>query len=140
MTGGSTFPSLVVRAGLSRSDGLDELLEREGFRIVARSNRPQERRQKNVPPIAWTLLERRSSSPNKYGVPVDFPSAVDSHDAGCPTLKQAVCAFEASYITFVLHQKQFDKLAVATALDIGLSSLYRKMNGLGLSSPPDPSG
>ncbi len=48
-------------------------------------------------------------------------------------LKSAVQAFERHYISQVLRDKSFDKHATARALNVGLSSLYRKMDQLGVS-------
>lgn len=44
------------------------------------------------------------------------------------TLKTATEAFERDYITSALAQHHGDKFATALALDIGLVTLYRKLN------------
>jgi transcriptional regulator with PAS, ATPase and Fis domain len=49
-------------------------------------------------------------------------------------LKSALRNYERQYILKVLRDKEFDKHAAARALRVGLSSLYRKMNLLGISA------
>ena len=48
-------------------------------------------------------------------------------------LKSALRVFEKQYILQVLRQRNFDKQTAAQDLNIGLSSLYRKIDELGLS-------
>jgi DNA-binding NtrC family response regulator len=49
-------------------------------------------------------------------------------------LKDAVRAFERSYIMLRLRENQFDKKRTAEELHIALSSLYRKLSELGIES------
>lgn len=50
------------------------------------------------------------------------------------SMKEAVDEFERQYITHVLRANQFNKEAAAKALKISLSSLYRKIEELGIPS------
>jgi DNA-binding NtrC family response regulator len=59
--------------------------------------------------------------------------ALYSFDAN-RSMKDAVDDFERQYITHVLRANQFNKEATARALKISLSSLYRKIEELGISS------
>jgi transcriptional regulator with PAS, ATPase and Fis domain len=59
--------------------------------------------------------------------------ALYSFDAN-RSMKDAVDDFERQYITHVLRANQFNKEATARALRISLSSLYRKIEELGISS------
>jgi len=47
-------------------------------------------------------------------------------------LKSALRSYERQYILAALREKKFDKHATARALSVGLSSLYRKMDQLGI--------
>lgn len=55
-------------------------------------------------------------------IPMDFPDA----------LKEAVASFEKDHILKIIKKYEFNKEDVAKALGIGLSSLYRKMDELGI--------
>jgi transcriptional regulator with PAS, ATPase and Fis domain len=48
------------------------------------------------------------------------------------SLKEAVLAFERKHILNIIKKYNNDKEAVSSALNIGLSSLYRKMELLGI--------
>ena len=48
------------------------------------------------------------------------------------TLKQAVAAFEKDHIQRILQETGWDKEKAAQLLGIGLSSLYRKIDELGI--------
>jgi DNA-binding NtrC family response regulator len=61
------------------------------------------------------------------------PDAVYSFDSR-KSMKEAVDEFERQYITHVLRQNQYNKEATAKALKISLSSLYRKIEELGIPS------
>jgi DNA-binding NtrC family response regulator len=50
------------------------------------------------------------------------------------SMKEAVDEFERQYITHVLRQNQYNKEATSKALKISLSSLYRKIEELGIPS------
>jgi DNA-binding NtrC family response regulator len=70
----------------------------------------------------------------------DLPGFFDQHqdalysfDAN-RSMKEAVDDFERQYITHVLRANQFNKEATARALKISLSSLYRKIEELTISS------
>jgi DNA-binding NtrC family response regulator len=70
----------------------------------------------------------------------DLPGLFDQHqdalysfDAN-RSMKDAVDDFERQYITHVLRANQFNKEATARALKISLSSLYRKIEELSISS------
>jgi len=52
------------------------------------------------------------------------------------SMKEAVDDFERQYITHVLKAHQFNKELTAKALKISLSSLYRKIEELGIGSQP----
>ena len=54
-------------------------------------------------------------------------------------LKLAVRAYEKQHILQVLRQHDFDKNAAAKAMNVGLSSLYRKIDELGISRAQDSS-
>jgi len=57
---------------------------------------------------------------------------------GCPdSLKDALKNFEREHIQKINKKYDFDKEATAKALNIGLSSLYRKMEELGLPTKPN---
>ncbi len=54
--------------------------------------------------------------------------------SGTPSdLKLALRAFERQHILEALRQHDFDKAAAATALNVGVSSLYRKIDQLGIA-------
>ena len=65
-----------------------------------------------------------------------IPEGVPQRD-----LKSALRVFEKQYILQVLRRRKFDKQTAAQDLNIGLSSLYRKIDELGLANegqkPPD---
>ena len=61
------------------------------------------------------------------------PDAVYSFDSR-KSMKEAVDEFERQYITHVLRQNQYNNEATAKALKISLSSLYRKIEELGIPS------
>jgi DNA-binding NtrC family response regulator len=61
------------------------------------------------------------------------PDAVYSFDSR-KSMKEAVDEFERQYITHVLRQNQYNKETTAKALKISLSSLYRKIEELGIPS------
>ena len=61
------------------------------------------------------------------------PDAIYSFDSR-KSMKEAVDEFERQYITHVLRQNQYNKEATAKALKISLSSLYRKIEELGITS------
>ena len=67
----------------------------------------------------------------------DLPAAVVASSAGHPSftfnLKDAVNQFEKQHITRVLEQTNQDRKEAAKLLDISLSSLYRKIEELGIS-------
>jgi transcriptional regulator with PAS, ATPase and Fis domain len=67
----------------------------------------------------------------------DLPAAVVASGAGHPSftfnLKDAVNQFEKQHITRVLEQTNQDRKEAAKLLDISLSSLYRKIEELGIS-------
>ena len=54
-------------------------------------------------------------------------------------LKSAIRAYEKQHILQVLRQHDFDKNAAAQAMNIGLSSLYRKIDELGISRAEESS-
>jgi len=66
-----------------------------------------------------------------------LPAAVVASSAGHPSftfnLKDAVNQFEKQHITRVLEQTNQDRKEAAKLLDISLSSLYRKIEELGIS-------
>ena len=53
-------------------------------------------------------------------------------------LNSAMQAFERQYIQEALRRNEYDKEATAEKLDIGLSSLYRKMDQLDIRKNPEP--
>ena len=55
-------------------------------------------------------------------------------------LKSALREFEREYILQALKRNNFDKMATARELDIGLSSLYRKMDELGMAKREGSAG
>jgi len=67
----------------------------------------------------------------------DLPAAVVASSAGHPSftfnLRDAVNQFEKQHITRVLEQTNQDRKEAAKLLDISLSSLYRKIEELGIS-------
>jgi DNA-binding NtrC family response regulator len=77
------------------------------------------------------------------GQPIDLPelSIAGARPpvpaAGQNDLKSAVCAFEGECIRQALQSNNYDKVAAAQQLNIGLSSLYRKMDELGISTRPE---
>jgi transcriptional regulator with PAS, ATPase and Fis domain len=66
----------------------------------------------------------------------DLPAAFEHQEGGAyifdtsRTLRDAVHDFEQQYISRVLRQHRFNKEAVSEALEISLSSLYRKIEDL----------
>jgi len=69
------------------------------------------------------------------------PQAAESPADG-DNLRSAVRSYQRVHILRVLRDSGFDKIAAARAMGIGLSSLYRKMEELGISDaaapPPGP--
>jgi DNA-binding NtrC family response regulator len=66
----------------------------------------------------------------------DLPSrTVESSGSGYPdNLKEASRSFERKHIVHMLEKCENDKAKVADILGIGLSSLYRKIDDLGIDS------
>ena len=71
--------------------------------------------------------------------PEDLPFATDQDhtDAG-EDLKEALRIFERQHILMCLRRHQWDKAAAATHLGIGVSSLYRKLDELGIPKNEAP--
>ncbi len=70
----------------------------------------------------------------------DLPIAVESHETAPDTvrnLRAATREFERQHIIKVLAANDYNKVATAEALGIGLSSLYRKLDELGVSRPAE---
>ncbi|MEW6652333.1 MAG: sigma-54 dependent transcriptional regulator [Bacteroidota bacterium] len=62
----------------------------------------------------------------------DYLKANTLHAGDTETLKEALRIFEKEHITKIIKKYEFNKEEAAKALEIGLSSLYRKMDELGI--------
>lgn len=68
----------------------------------------------------------------------DLPfTAVDTADDNREDLKEALRQFERRHIITSLRQNRYDKVETAKRLGIGVSSLYRKMDELGIAKNLD---
>src|SRR5262249_34571446 len=65
-------------------------------------------------------------------LPRSLLGAVDAHAPFTPALKEATRQFERQHILRVLEQAGQDRKEAARLLDISLSSLYRKLEELGI--------
>ena len=63
-------------------------------------------------------------------------ATVEENEPG-EELREALRQFERQHILYCLRRHEFDKNETAEHLGIGLSSLYRKMDELGISKQPD---
>ena len=63
---------------------------------------------------------------------------IDRLPAVTDDLKGAMRAYERQHILQTLRNHAFDKKAAADALNVGLSSLYRKLTELGIADEPSP--
>lgn len=69
----------------------------------------------------------------------DLPfQSVEDNEPG-EELREALRQFERQHILYCLRRHDFDKNKTAEQLGIGLSSLYRKMDELGIAKQPDES-
>jgi two-component system response regulator PilR (NtrC family) len=64
------------------------------------------------------------------------PAAIAEGPIDCEDLKGAVAAFERQHIALLLRRSGYDKTEAARRLGIGISSLYRKMDELGIPKNP----
>jgi two-component system response regulator PilR (NtrC family) len=90
----------------------------------------------NVIERAIIFADERPLEPRDLAFVTESPLVPDNPD----DLRSAVRAYERQHILHVLRACNFDKNEAAKALDIGLSSLYRKMDELGIGKPTDGSG